>query len=244
MENNILEVKNVYKSFRIPTQNSLRAYFFNVNKIKYKKFKALENISFDLKRGDWLGLIGKNGSGKSTLLKIIAGIYEQDKGEIIKNGTLVPFLELGVGFNQNLSARDNIFLNGTILNITKKELNNRFNEIVDFAEIREFLDVPLKNFSSGMKVRLAFSIAIHAEADIYLLDEVLAVGDFVFKKKCEKVFNNMKKERKTIIFVSHSSEQVKKYCNKVIWLEKGVIKDFGDNNSEIIKEYLNNNNAK
>lgn len=241
MSNHILKIQNISKTFRIPTENSLRSCFFNFNKNKkYREFKALKNISLRVKRGEWLGIIGKNGSGKSTLLKIIAGIYQSDSGRVLREGKIVPFLELGIGFNQELSARENIYLNGTILGITKKEIDKKFNDIVDFAEIKDFLDTPLKNFSSGMKVRLAFSIAIQVNADIYLLDEILAVGDFIFKKKCKEVFQKMQDSEKTVLFVSHSTDSIKKYCDNVLWLENGTVKHFGDNKTKIIEEYIKN----
>jgi ABC-type polysaccharide/polyol phosphate transport system ATPase subunit len=205
--------------------------------------RALDNVSFELEKGDWLGMIGKNGAGKSTLLRIIAGIYMPTEGKIFKKGT-IAMVSLGTGFNPNLPARDNIYLNGTILGLTKKEIDRKYNDIIDFAEVREFENVPIKNFSSGMKSKLGFAIAIQAEADIYLLDEFSSVGDFVFQKKCEGFYKKMKENKKTVLYVTHSMQNIKDYCNKVMWMEKGAIKDFGNNNSKIISEYLQNHKAK
>lgn len=241
MPNIAIKIENISKSFRIPQENrnTLREHFWNLfHPTKYKKFEVLKSISLRIEKGQWLGIIGNNGSGKSTLLKIIAGIYEPDEGKIKINGRLVPFLELGVGFNPELSARENIFLNGTILGVTRKELEKKFDQIVDFAEIRQFLDLPLKNFSSGMQVRLAFAIAIQAEADIYLLDEVLAVGDMIFQKKCKKVFYELKHQKKTVIFVSHNINEIKNFCDKIAWLERGKIKEYGSV-LDIAAKYLN-----
>lgn len=231
MNEAIIQVKNISKVFMIPEENrnTLREHFWNFFRpMKHKKFQALDNVSFEVNRGEWLGIIGRNGSGKSTLLKILAGIYLPDSGRFCRNGSLVPFLELGVGFNFELSARENIFLNGTILGMTRKEINAVFDAIVEFAEIKEFLDLPLKNYSSGMKVRLAFAIATKVDADIYLLDEVMAVGDYVFKEKCTSVFEEMKEKGKTIIFVSHSMDDIKRYCDKALIIKKGVLDKFGD----------------
>lgn len=222
----ILKIKNVSKTFKIPKERKtqLKHYFLNpFHKPEAVKFDALKNISFEVKTGEFLGIIGRNGSGKSTLLKLIAGIYQPDKGEIKVNGKITPFLELGVGFNPELSARENIFLNGTILGMTRKYLEQKFDEIVDFAEIREFIDMPVKNFSSGMQVRLAFAIAIQSDADIYLVDEVLAVGDASFQKKCLEIFEQFKRENKTVIFVSHSLEQILRFCDKAILLDERKI---------------------
>ena len=181
--------------------------------------------------------MGRNGTGKSTLLKIIAGIYEPTKGKVKINGNLVPFLELGVGFNPELTARDNIFLNGIILGIKKSMLAEKFKEIIKFAELEKFVDVPLKNFSSGMQVRLAFSIAIMADADVYLLDEVLAVGDVAFQEKCFDVFRNYKKEKKTIVLVSHSSDSIKKFCDRAVFLKDGLMHEY-DSVQEVADAYL------
>jgi len=234
----MIRVENVSKTFKIPHEKreTFREHLFSFFRpLEYEKFQALKNVSFEIKKGEWLGIIGPNGSGKSTLLKILAGIYLPDSGKIEINGKLVPFLELGVGFNMELSARDNIFLNGIILGMTKKEVEEKFDQIVQFAEIERFLDTKLKNFSSGMQVRLAFSIAIQVESDIYLLDEVLAVGDAAFQKKCQEEFREMNKEGKTVLLVSHDMEAIKKWCNRTVWLEQGEIKSIGSPHETIIK---------
>jgi len=220
----MIKVENISKTFKIPHEKreTFREHLFSFFKpLEYEKFQALKNVSFEVSNGQWLGIIGANGSGKSTLLKILAGIYLPDSGRVEIKGKAVPFLELGVGFNPELSARDNIFLNGIILGMTKSEVERKFERIVQFAEIERFLDTKLKNFSSGMQVRLAFSIAIQVEADIYILDEVLAVGDAAFQKKSQEEFKKMKKAGKTVVLVSHDMETIKRYCQEVIWLDKG-----------------------
>lgn len=221
-----IKVENVSKSFLIPTEhkNSLKSYFLNpFHKAEKRRFDALKDISFEVKKGEFIGIIGRNGSGKSTLLKILAGIYQPDKGKVTINGTIVPFLELGVGFNPELSGRENIFLNGTILGMNRKYLEEKFDEIVDFAEVREFIDMPLKNYSSGMQVRLAFAITTVTNGDIYLMDEVLAVGDSNFQEKCLDVLKNLIKNNKTVIFVSHDLDKVNRYCKNVIVLSNAKI---------------------
>src|SRR3989338_10047454 len=190
-----IQLKNVTKTFRIPLakQDSLREFFVNFKSSKsFKTLTVLKKINLEVKAGEWLGIIGPNGSGKSTLLKIIAGIYEPNRGKIDVSGKIVPFLELGVGFNPDLSARDNIFLNGVILGMSRKKIREKFDTIIDFAGIKPFINQKLKNFSTGMQVRLAFSIAIQSTGDIFLLDEVLAVGDYEFRQKSKKAFQQMK----------------------------------------------------
>lgn len=243
MSNIALKVENVSKTFKIPLErrDSLREHFWNFFKpTRHRKFEALKNISFEVKKGEWFGLIGRNGSGKSTLLKILAGIYKPDQGNVFVHGKIVPFLELGVGFNPELSGRENIFLNGTMLGMTRKKLERIFDEIVDFAEIRDFLDLPLKNYSSGMQVRLAFSIAIRAEADIYLLDEVLAVGDVIFQQKCLEEFKKLKEKGKSVILVSHDGNFIKKHCGRALFLENHVIKNVGISENIIDQYYYEN----
>ena len=220
----IIEVKNVSKRFVIPHHktNSLKLSIINFwKKKKYETFYALKNISFSLNTGDFFGIIGKNGSGKSTLLKIIAGIYQPTHGKVIVRGDISPFLELGIGFNSELSGRDNIYLNGAVLGLTKQEIDKKFEKIVDFAGLYRFIDQKLKNYSSGMRVRLAFSVAIQTDASILLVDEVLAVGDADFQKKCFGVFEELKKKGKTVVFVSHNINAVKRFCDKAILIEKG-----------------------
>ena len=230
---------NISKTFRIPQEkkDSLREYFTSWNlRSKSKTLTALANINLEVKKGEWLGIIGPNGSGKSTLLKLIAGIYEPDQGQIKVDGHLVPFLELGVGFNPELSARDNIYLNGVILGMSRKKISRQFNQMVNFAGIKPFLDQKLKNFSTGMQVRLAFAIAAQSAGDIYLLDEVLAVGDWQFQKKCNQVFKDMKQQGKTAILVSHDLDSIIQYCDKAIWLDHGKIISY-DTPKLVVNQY-------
>lgn len=227
-----VEVKNIYKTFYIrdnqkSSLKSLVAGMFRQG--KSTKFQALKNINVEFEKGDFVGIIGRNGSGKSTLLKLIANIYSADKGgEINIDGHLVPFLELGVGFNVELTGKENIYLNGTILGMTKEFLDEHFDEIVDFAGLRAFINNPVKNYSSGMLVRLAFSIAVKAEADIYILDEILSVGDALFQQKSVDTIKKFSDEGKTILYVSHNINSIREYCNKVLWIDRGDMKFFGD----------------
>ncbi len=232
-ENNqvAIKVKNVSKTFRIPHEkiNSVRGVFVNALKKKnYEEFKALDDVSFEVKKGEFFGIIGRNGSGKSTLLKIIAGIYRPNKGKMKANGMISPFLELGIGFNPELSGRDNIYLNATVLGLTKKQIDKKFDDIVAFSELKRFIDQKLKNYSSGMQVRLAFSVSIHANRDILLMDEVLAVGDSNFQNKCLEEFNKYRDLGKTVILVSHDISTIQKYCDRAMLLRKGKIKMIGD----------------
>lgn len=225
--NYAIKIENVSKSFFIyeDAKFSLRSLFTSLFKQgKTKKFTALDNIDLTIKKGEFVGFVGKNGSGKSTLLKLISGIYAPDKGgKISFNGKMVPFLELGVGFNPELSGRENIFLNGTILGMSKKFLESKFQEIVKFAELENFIDTPVKNYSSGMMVRLAFSIAIQADADIFILDEILAVGDVAFQRKSVNTFMELKKKGKTILFVSHDMSSVKELCDRAILIHRSKV---------------------
>ncbi|MDO4902555.1 MAG: ABC transporter ATP-binding protein [bacterium] len=221
-----LEVKNVSKSFRLPTEqaNGIKQAFVNWTKgVKgYKEYQVLKDISFKVEKGDFFGIVGRNGSGKSTLLKIISQIYTPEKGSVKVNGTLIPFIELGVGFNPELTGRENIYLNGALLGFSREEISAMYDDIVEFAELEQFMDQKLKNYSSGMQVRLAFSIAIKAQGDILVLDEVLAVGDEAFQRKCDNFFSEIKKDKtKTVILVTHSMESVRKYCNKAIVIDGG-----------------------
>lgn len=240
MENNIaIQVKNVTKEFKVPVKgnkNTLQERFLNpFQKTHYREFTALKNLSFDVKKGEFFSVIGANGVGKSTLLKIVSGIYVPDGGEVLVNGDLVPFLELGVGFNPELSARENVYLNGTILGLTKKELDEYIDEIFDFAELRDFADMSIKNFSSGMAVRLAFSIAIRVKSDILVLDEVLAVGDAEFQKKCYDYFDSIK-GTKSILYVSHALSSVARYSDRVLWLKEDRTYEIGGP-VEILEKY-------
>lgn len=230
MENIAISVKNVNKCFRIPEKghaNTLQERFVNpFRKVEYREFQAIKDLSFDVKEGEFFSVIGPNGAGKSTLLKIVSQIYVPDTGTVEVNGKLVPFLELGVGFNPDLSAKENVYLNGTILGLTEKELNNHIDDIFEFAELTEFADMSIKNFSSGMQVRLAFSIAIRVKSDILILDEVLAVGDGEFQKKCYKYFEEIR-GKKTILFVSHGLDSVRNYSDRVLWLKEDKSYEIG-----------------
>ena len=223
----VISVKHLHKSFKLPTERAWglkQAIFNRLKGIKgYKELKVLNGISFDIHQNEFVGIVGRNGSGKSTLLKTLAKIYFPEKGSIEINGTLVPFIELGVGFNPELSGRENIYLNGALLGFSNKEMDAMYDEIVDFAELRDFMDQKLKNYSSGMQVRLAFSIAIRAKGDILLLDEVLAVGDAAFQQKCADYFASIK-GKQTVILVTHSMENVRKYCSRAILIEQGKVK--------------------
>lgn len=231
MEKIVVKVEHVKKSFHLPTEStsSLKRTIVNYFKgIKgYREQKVLRDISFEVNKGDFIGIVGRNGSGKSTLLKIISQIYQPDFGEITINGKLVSFIELGVGFNPELTGRENIYLNGALLGFSTKEVDLMYDDIVDFAELHEFMNQKLKNYSSGMQVRLAFSVAIRVDSDILVLDEVLAVGDEAFQRKCNDYFMNAKEQEKTIILVTHSMEAVRKYCNKALLIDKGEIKIIG-----------------
>ena len=197
-------------------------------KLHYNEFYALKNVSFTVKRGDSVALIGHNGSGKSTLLKILAGVMYPTKGGIAVNGTIAPLIELGAGFDVELTAKENIYLNGAILGFDRAFMDQHFEEIVEFSELREFINVPLKNFSSGMIARLGFSIATIVKADILIVDEVLAVGDFRFQEKCKKKIAEIMENGTTLLFVSHSAEQVKGLCKKAVWLDHGNMMAYGD----------------
>ena len=237
---NAIEVKNLSKSFILPTERSWglkQAIFNRLRGVKgYKEQKVLNNISFNVKKGEFLGIVGRNGSGKSTLLKILAGIYYPEKGEVTINGSLVPFIELGVGFNPELTGRENVYLNGALLGFSNKEMDEMYDEIWKFAELEEFQDQKLKNYSSGMQVRLAFSIAIRAKGDILILDEVLAVGDAAFQQKCNDYFASLKGNQ-TVILVTHSMENVKKFCDRAIMIEGGKIVKEGEP-EKVAEEYI------
>lgn len=230
-EDNIaISVSHVSKKFVLPHQrsNTLKSVFVNpFTRFKNERQIAVNNVSFNVKKGEFFGIVGRNGSGKSTLLKCMAGVYKPETGSISINGSLVPFIELGVGFNSDLSGRDNVYLNGALLGFSRKEMSAMYDEIVEFAELERFMDQRLRNYSSGMQVRLAFSIAIRARSDILLLDEVLAVGDSAFKQKCNDYFYSLKAQKKTIILVSHSMASIEEYCDRALLLEDGVVKKIG-----------------
>lgn len=236
MSKHAIEVKNVKKSFFLPhyKNNSLKSSITQVFKPKEKggsTFNALNDISFTVEKGDFFGILGRNGSGKSTLLKIISEIYQPTEGQVSHDGKLVSFIELGVGFKAELTGRENVFLNGGLLGFSKQEVEAMYDDIVEFAELEEFMDQRLKNYSSGMRVRLAFSVAIRANADILILDEVLAVGDADFQKKCIDYFETLKEDGKTVILVTHSMGNVRQFCNRAIVIENGKVMYEGDGDS-------------
>lgn len=209
------------------------------HQLMFEEFWALKNISLEVKRGEFVGIIGLNGSGKSTLLKCIAGVLTPTKGSITVNGSIAPLIELGAGFDPNLSARENVYLNGAVLGKSRKEMNALFDSIIDFAELWDFVDTPIKNFSSGMLARLGFAIATSFVPDILIVDEVLAVGDYKFQEKCEKRMRDIISGGTTVLFVSHSIEQVKKLCSRVVWIEKGKVIEEGV--PEVVCEHYKGN---
>jgi len=232
-----IKVENISKTFKIPHEkiSSLRGAFVNVFRKKtFEEFKALDSVSFEIKKGEFFGIIGKNGSGKSTLLKVLAGIYQADQGKVEIDGLISPFLELGIGFNPELSGRDNVYLNATVLGMTKKQIDEKFDSIVKFSELERFIDQKLKNYSSGMSVRLAFAVSIHANRDILLMDEVLAVGDINFQQKCYEYFIKMK-GKKTILFVSHDLENMLKFCDRSILIMNGKVEFIGNTRMAVEK---------
>ena len=224
----IITVSDVSMRFNLAKEKSesLKEYFLQLahGKLKFDEFYALKNVNLEVQPGDFYGLIGLNGSGKSTLLKVISGVYKPTTGKCKVNGTIAPLIELGAGFDMDLTARENIFLNGAVLGFTPKYIKEQFDEIVEFSELHEFLDVPLKNYSSGMVARIAFAIATITKPDILIADEILSVGDFLFQKKCEERMQKLMSGGTTVILVSHSIEQIERMCNKVAWLEHGRIK--------------------
>lgn len=229
----VLEISHVAKTFRLPTErySGIKQAFINwCRGIKgYTEQHVLKDISLTVRRGDFVGIVGRNGSGKSTLLKIISGIYLPTKGSVRVNGSLVPFIELGVGFNPELTGRENVYLNGAMLGFSKSEIDKMYDDIVDFAELHDFMNQKLKNYSSGMQVRLAFSVAIKAQGDILVLDEVLAVGDEAFQRKCANFFERVKQDKnKTVILVTHDMGAVRRYCTSAIMIDGGKVVDSGD----------------
>lgn len=236
-----IKVEGLHKDFILPHERagSVKGIFtsmFRHAMEKKEKQHTLKDISFEVKKGEFFGIVGRNGSGKSTLLKILAGIYQPTKGSVQVSGKLVPFIELGVGFNPELSGRDNVYLNGAMLGFSTKEVDAMYDDIVSFAELERFMDQKLKNYSSGMQVRLAFSMAIRSEADILLIDEVLAVGDADFQRKCYDYFNHLKKDKITVVFVSHDMTAVRKYCDRALLIEESNILNAG-NADEVAEAY-------
>lgn len=238
----VIKVDRVSKDFILPHEevSTLKSLFTGMLRSRDKTREmqhALRDISFEVKKGEFFGIVGRNGSGKSTLLKILANIYQPTRGSVTTKGRLVPFIELGVGFNGELTGRENVYLNGAMLGFSRKEIDDMYNDIVSFAELERFMDQRLKNYSSGMQVRLAFSMATRSEADILLVDEVLAVGDADFQRKCFNHFKKLKKENKTVVFVSHDMNAVREYCNSAIMIEQSRIVHAGAAN-EIATEYV------
>src|SRR6266511_2046675 len=225
-----IEVSSVSKSFRIPHEQRhyLKEYVLHpFTRLTYETHDALTDVSFSVDAGEFFGIFGPNGSGKSTLLRILAGIYVADSGRVRVNGLLSPFIELGVGFDFDLNARDNIRINATLAGLTRRQLDARFDEILEFAELERFVDQKLKNYSSGMLMRLAYSIAIQIPFDVILLDEVLAVGDESFQEKCFATFERFKREGRTVVLVTHQLELLRSFCNRVLLLEHGVVGAIG-----------------
>lgn len=240
-----IKVEHVSKTFRLPhnRQNSIKGSLINLvsgGDRTYEKQEVLKDVSFEIKKGEFFGIVGRNGSGKSTLLKMLAGIYKPTAGNITVNGSLTPFIELGVGFNPELTGRENVFLNGALLGFRNKEVEAMYDDIVAFAELERFMDQKLKNYSSGMQVRLAFSIAIRAQGDILLLDEVLAVGDEGFQKKCNDYFAKLKQMNQTVVLVTHDMAAVNKFCSRALLIDGGVVKEIGSP-SQIANQYTVDN---
>lgn len=241
MKENMIEVKNVSMKFNLGIEKgfSLKQGFVDMFKKKEKinnDFWALKNVNFDVEKGEVVGFVGSNGAGKSTLLKVIAGVMKPTKGKVSVYGNICPMIELGAGFDSQLTARENIYLNGAVMGYSKEFINSKFNEIVSFSELSEFLDVPIQNFSSGMIARLAFSIATIVDPEILIVDEILSVGDMAFQKKSEEKMLNMINGGTTVLFVSHSIDQIRNMCNKVVWIEKGEVQAIGG--KEVCDKYI------
>ncbi len=229
---NAVQVRDVEMHFNMSKYkiDNVKEYLikFFKKQLLFEDFIALKDVNFDIPKGDVFGIVGLNGSGKSTLLKIISGILKPTKGSIQTDGLIAPLIELGAGFDMELTARENIYLNGSVLGFSRKTMNEKFDDIVKFSEMEEFLDVPLKNYSSGMVARIAFAVATITQPDILIIDEILAVGDFKFQEKCEQRINDMMRDGTTVILVSHSIDQVRRLCKHALWLEKGHIQMIGD----------------
>jgi ABC-2 type transport system ATP-binding protein len=243
MSDTAIRVENVSKTFRLPHEKttSLKSLVINLGRGRtYEKQQALEDVSFEVKKGEFFGIVGRNGSGKSTLLKMLAGIYSPSRGRIHVDGKLTPFIELGVGFNPELTGRENVFLNGALLGFSRREMARMYDEIVEFAELERFMDQKLKNYSSGMQVRLAFSIAIQAKSNILILDEVLAVGDAAFQQKCFDYFEDLKGQKSTVVFVTHDMDAVRRFCDRAIYIDAGHLTHSGTP-QDIADVYLEEN---
>lgn len=228
---NAVEIRNVEMHFNMSKEklDSIKEYFlrFVTRKLMYEDFVALNDVSLEIPKGDVFGILGLNGSGKSTMLKVISGILTPTKGTVETAGTIAPLIELGAGFDLDLTARENIYLNGSVLGYSKKFMDEKFQDIVDFSEMQDFLDTPMKNYSSGMVARIGFAIATITKPDILIVDEILAVGDFRFQQKCEDRINAMINDDTTVIIVSHSIEQIERLCKHCAWLEKGKLRMIG-----------------
>lgn len=229
---NIIEARNISMCFNLTEEktDTIKEYFLKLvkGKLHYTEFYALKDVSFNIKRGDAVALIGRNGSGKSTMLKIIAGVMYPSMGNVSVRGSIAPLIELGAGFDMDLTARENIYLNGAVLGYDREFMNKYFNDIVEFSELHNFIDVPVKNYSSGMVARLGFSIATMIKADILVVDEVLAVGDFNFQEKCKRRMAELMEGGTTLLFVSHNANQVKQLCSKAIWFDHGQLMAYGE----------------
>lgn len=237
----IIEVENLTKTFRVPSEKrwTMREKLLNFWKgNRQANICPINEISFQVRRGEFLGIVGRNGSGKSTLLRILAGVYRPDPGSILRvGGKISPMLELGVGFHSELTGRENVYLNATILGLTRKQIDDAYEEIVRFSELEHFMEMQVKHYSSGMQVRLAFAVAIQVDAPIMLLDEVLAVGDFVFQEKCFALFEKYKREGRTIILVTHDEQAMLRFADRILWLKEGRISGAGTP-EEVLATYM------
>jgi ABC-2 type transport system ATP-binding protein/lipopolysaccharide transport system ATP-binding protein len=245
VEENMIEINNVSMIYNMSNDkiDSIKEYLIKLYKkqLFFKEFIALRDVSLTIKKGEVFGIVGLNGAGKSTLLKIIAGVLKPSSGSVVVKGSMAPLIELGAGFNYNLTGRENIFLNGAVLGYSNAFMKEKFDEIVEFSELHQFIDVQLKNYSSGMVARLAFAIATLTNPDILIVDEVLSVGDYKFQEKSQKKMFDLLEGDTTVIFVSHSPQQVKQLCDRVMWLEKGRVKMIGPTD-EVVDAYLNGEN--
>ncbi len=241
MSETAIEVRNVTMEFNMATEkvDSIKEYFIKLVKreLHFKSFAALRDVSFSVNRGEIFGIVGLNGSGKSTLLKVVSGILKPTEGTAEAYGTISPLIELGAGFDQDLTGRENVYLNGSLLGYSREFVDSIYDEVVEFSELGEFIDVQIKNYSSGMKARLGFAIATAVKPQILICDEVLAVGDFKFQQKCEKRIKELMSGDTTVLMVSHSIGQIKKMCSRVLWLEKGRVVAEGPT-QEICDRYM------
>lgn len=239
---NAIEINNVTMKFNMCREkiDNLKEYLikFLKKQLSFEEFIALEDVTVEVKEGEVFGIVGLNGSGKSTLLKLVSGILKPTTGTVKTVGTISPLIELGAGFDMELTARENIFMNGSVLGYSREFMKEKFDEIIEFAELQDFVEAPLKNFSSGMVARLGFSIATLVKPEILIVDEILAVGDFLFQQKCEQRIQEMMSGGTTVLIVSHSIEQIERLCNRVMWLEKGRVKMIGET-AEVCEEYKN-----